>query len=352
MEPEQWNVIGLMSGTSLDGVDLIFVTFGFEKKYEYIIHNAKTYLYSIDWQLKLKHAFDQSKQEIELLHIEYGVFLGQLINKFIDEFDIKNVDFVASHGHTIFHRPEENYTLQIGDGQSIATETSIKVVCDFRTQDVLLGGQGAPLVPIGDMLLFSEFDYCLNLGGFANISYQENDARKAFDICPVNVVLNFYAEKLGKAFDENGNLASVGNLQKQLLNDLNNLPFYHSSSPKSLGIEFVKSDVLPIISKYNLSESDVLRTYVEHIAIKIAEKVSPDKNILITGGGAYNHFLIDRLKYHSACQCIIPSKELIDFKEALIFAFLAVRKIENKINCLKSVTGASKDHCSGVIFSP
>jgi len=352
MEQRQWNVIGLMSGTSLDGVDLVYVTFKENGQYTYKIHAAKTYNYSDEWRSKLRNAFEQSKDEIENLNIEYGIFLGKLINKFITEHAISEIDFIASHGHTIFHRPQEHYTLQIGDGQSIANETSIKVICDFRSQDVILGGQGAPLVPLGDLLLFSDFDYCLNLGGFANISYQEHNERKAFDICPVNVVLNFYAEKLGKHYDENGDLASVGSLHNELLYELNNVSFYTSSSPKSLGIEFVKSVLIPLISRFNLNESAILRTFVEHVAIKIAEKVKPHKTILITGGGAYNRYLIERIKKLSNCDCVMPSKELIDFKEALIFAFLGLRKTENKINCLKSVTGATNDHSSGVIFTP
>lgn len=352
MEQKKWNVIGLMSGTSLDGVDLIYTTFTFSKKYNYKVHLAKTYNYTDEWRAKLSNAYEQSKQEIELLHQEYGVFLGSLINEFIDEFSIHEIDFIASHGHTIFHRPQEQYTLQIGDGQLIANKTSLKVVCDFRTQDVMLGGQGAPLVPIGDLFLFSEYDYCLNLGGFANISYQEKDVRKAFDICPVNVVLNYYAQKLGKPFDENGTIAASGIIYNELLNELNMLPFYVGKTPKSLGVEFVKSTILPILNKYSLPEADVLKTFVEHIAINISTKVKPNKKILITGGGTYNNYLIERIKLHTGCDCVIPSKELIDFKEALIFAFLGVRRLENKYNCLKSVTGASKDHSSGVIFIP
>jgi anhydro-N-acetylmuramic acid kinase len=352
MEQQSWNVIGLMSGTSLDGVDLVYVTFKLDEKYEYQIHAAKTYAYPKDWQLKLKEAFNQAKEEIDLLNLAYGAYLGSLINQFIKEFHIKNIDFIASHGHTIFHRPEENYTLQIGDGKSIAETTNLKVICDFRTQDVALGGQGAPLVPIGDMLLFSEYDYCLNLGGFANISYQENDERKAFDICPVNVVLNHYAEKLGKPYDENGNLASEGKVNQELLNILNKLPFYRESTPKSLGIEFVKSEIFPLINAFKIAEMDVLSTYVEHIVLKISEKVKPNKKILITGGGAFNTFLINRIEYHSNSKIEIPSDKIINFKEALIFAFLGVLKNENINNCLKSVTGATKDHSSGVIFSP
>ncbi|MDP3353766.1 MAG: anhydro-N-acetylmuramic acid kinase [Flavobacteriaceae bacterium] len=352
MEDKVYHVIGLMSGTSLDGVDLVCVSFLSENNYEFKIEYAKTYSYSVDWKEKLKQSFNATAEEITYLHVVSGRYLGQLINHFIDEFSIKNIDFIASHGHTIFHNPSKKYTLQIGHGASISAITKLKVVCDFRSQDVALGGQGAPLVPIGDLILFSDYDYCLNLGGFANISYQENGLRKAFDICPVNVVLNYYAEKLGFPFDENGKLSSQGYIIQDLLKELNQLPFYINSSPKSLGVEFVMSEILPIINKYSISEKDILRTFVEHIAIKIAEKVNPSKKILVTGGGTYNLFLINRIRELSKSIIVIPSDLLINYKEALIFALLGVLRVEGKINCLKSVTGAIKDHSSGIIYMP
>ena len=352
MEDKIYHVIGLMSGTSLDGVDLVYVTFLSDNNYKFKIEYAKMYEYSDGWREKLQRAFKASADEISFLNFEYGRFLGQLINQFIDEFSISKIDFIASHGHTIFHNPAKKYTLQIGQGSSIAATTNLKVVCDFRSQDVALGGQGAPLVPIGDLMLFSDYDYCLNLGGFANISYQENGERKAFDICAVNVVLNYFAEKLGFPFDENGKFASAGKINDDLLQELNNLSFYTSSAPKSLGIEFLQSTILPLISNYSISEEDILCTYVEHIAIKIAEKVALDKKILVTGGGAYNLFLINRIKEISKTELIIPSDLLINYKEALIFALLGVLRIEERTNCLKSVTGAAKDHSSGIIFNP
>lgn len=351
MKQQKWNIIGLMSGTSLDGVDLVYVTFSFKSSYQFDIHCAKTYSYSESWIHKLSNAFNGSALEITQLTSEYGRFLGNLINQFIKEFNILDIDFVASHGHTIFHNPAEKYTLQIGDGASIAAITNLKVVCDFRSQDVALGGQGAPLVPIGDQLLFSEYDYCLNLGGFANISYQENGKRKAFDICPVNTVLNYYAQQFGVPFDDAGKLASEGLINHKLLEALNQLDFYKSTSPKSLGIEFVNAEIFPLIDKFSLSEEDVLRTYVEHIAITISDKVKLSKIILITGGGVFNTFLIERIRSVSKCTIVIPSEKLINFKEALIFSFLGLLKIENQINCLQSVTGARKDHSSGIIYN-
>jgi len=352
MTQKIWYAIGLMSGTSLDGIDLVYVKFILDKDYSFEILQAETLNYSEYWKNKLKEAFTKTSENLNDISIEYGQFLGKNIKDFIEKYTLKNVDFIASHGHTIFHKPELGSTLQIGDGAQIAKVTACKVVCDFRTQDVKLGGQGAPLVPIGDALLFSDYTYCLNLGGFSNLSFNNKGITKAYDICPVNIVLNPLAQKLGFNYDDRGRLATSGKLNKQLLNNLNSLDFYNSSAPKSLGYEFVLSHINPILKKYQIPQVDLLRTFTEHIAQQLANKLKSKDRVLVTGGGAYNTFLINRLKALSDCEIVIPSNEIIDFKEALIFAFLGLLRIENKINCLKSVTGASKNHSSGVIFYP
>lgn len=344
--------IGLMSGTSLDGVDLVYVSFEKEEMHSFEIIHAKTYSYSDEWKQKFQKAFSQSKSKINELDLEYGNYLGNLINIFIIEFQIDTVEFVASHGHTIFHKPNEGITLQIGNGEIISKIANQKVVCDFRTQDVKFGGQGAPLVPIGDKLLFSEYDYCLNLGGFANVSFDKNNERIAFDICPVNIVMNHYTFKLGLEYDDKGKLASEGEINYQLLKELNSLSFYTDNKPKSLGYEFVVDTIFPLINKFNLSVNDILRTFVEHVVFQISSKIKYKGKLLITGGGTFNTFLIDVLKKRILNQIIIPEKEIIDFKEALIFAFLGLLRVDNQVNCLKSVTGAKKDHCSGQIFVP
>lgn len=361
MKNKIWHVIGVMSGTSLDGVDLVYVEFTKDKAYSFDVLRKKALSYSEIWKNKLQNAFNISEDELVKLDVDYGRFLGKITHDFILENNIKKVDFIASHGHTIFHKPEENYTLQIGSGTEISSVTNLKVICDFRTQDVKLGGQGAPLVPIGDMLLFDKYDFCLNLGGFANISFQKNDKREAFDICPVNIVMNHYTRKINLEYDDKGIMASQGTLQNDLLIELNNLPFYIDDKPKSLGYEFVVETILPMVDKYNLSLKDMLRTFIEHAAFQISEVISrnitamaknKNSSVLITGGGAYNDFLIERLSYFSNAKMIVPSNEIIEFKEALIFAFLGVLKDEDKVNCLQSVTGAIKDHSSGVIFHP
>lgn len=361
MKNNIWHVIGVMSGTSLDGVDLVYVKIIKNKDYKFIILEKKAYNYSDIWKKSLNEAFTISDKKLKVLHVDYGTFLGKLIHEFIIENQIKKVDFIASHGHTIFHKPEENYTLQIGSGFEIAAETKLKVICDFRTQDVHLGGQGAPLVPIGDMLLFGQYDFCLNLGGFANVSFQKIGKRIAFDICPVNIVLNHFTRKLNLDYDDKGIMASQGVLHNNLLDELNQIPFYFDDQPKSLGYEFIVETILPIIEKYNFPIKDILRTFIEHVAFQISkvinknmESVSKNKssNVLVTGGGAYNDFLIERISQYSISKMKIPNNDIIEFKEAIVFALLGVLRDQDEVNILQSVTGASKDHSSGTIFNP
>ncbi len=352
MNSQKKYCLGVMSGTSLDGVDICYVRFNYNDAFDFEILKSVTVKYPETWKLALQNAFNADERSLINLDIKYGNYLGSLINQFIDENEISNINFIASHGHTIFHKPEEGYTLQIGNGQAIADVTQLKVICDFRTQDVKLGGQGAPLVPIGDELLFYDYDYCLNLGGFVNVSYKENGKRIAFDICPINIVLNHYVNQLGFVFDDKGQIASTGKINKELFERLNQLEFYHKRHPKSLGLEWVLEFVNPLIDSYHLDIKDILRTFIEHVAFQISNVIKKDSRILVTGGGAFNDFLMQRIEFYLEQKIILPATQLVDFKEALIFAFLGLLCVENQVNCLKSVTGASKDHCSGAIFMP
>jgi anhydro-N-acetylmuramic acid kinase len=352
MFKDSYQVIGVMSGTSLDGVDLVYVTLTYSDKWDFKIRFSETIPYSDYWFNLLSSAVNSSKQELLDLNESYTEELARIINSFILKYSIVEVDAVASHGHTVLHQPQNGFTLQIGNLEKLSTLLKQNVVCDFRVQDVKLGGQGAPLVPIGDRLLFSEYDYCLNLGGFSNISFEENSRRIAFDISPVNTVMNLYANKLGFAYDDRGNLARSGNLNQDLLNDLNALPFYKLPYPKSLGIEFVNEIILPLISKYKISEIDLLRTFVEHVAFQISRSISRgNTSLLVTGGGAYNDFLIERMQnYLPNVYVEVPDKITLEFKEALVFSLLGVLKLRNEINTLASVTGAEQDHSAGNIF--
>ncbi len=350
---QTYYVIGIMSGTSLDGVDIAYCKFQFEKKWKYEILQSTCYPYNETWKSKLKNAENTSALELQQLNIELGFYFAHLVNSFITKNNLEAIDFISSHGHTIFHQPKNNLTLQIAAGEIIAAETNIKTICDFRVLDVALGGQGAPLVPIGDQHLFNEFDFCLNIGGFANISFLQNNKMLASDICPANIVLNNIVNSINLPYDDQGMLAAKGTCNDVLLAKLNALEFYHLNFPKSLGKEWVIENINPILNAFDLSIEDILSTFVEHIAIQIAKVCNTQKSltkILITGGGAYHTFLIDRIKFHTHHQIIIPEKNIIEFKEALIFAFLGVLRLRNEINCLSSVTGARKDNCGGVIF--
>lgn len=353
MKPHSGNkikAIGIMSGTSLDGMDLAACEFELvNSKWSFQICDAETISYSEEWEKRLINAPLLSGLELTELHSAYGKFIGKTVNKFIKKTGF-SPDLIASHGHTVFHQPEKGFTLQIGNGAEILATTQKTTVADFRTADVALGGQGAPLVPIGDQYLFSEYDYCLNLGGFANVSYQENEKRIAFDNCPVNIVLNHYAQKLGIPYDKGGVKGKSGNVNTALLKKLNKLPYYLQSPPKSLGREWVETVFFPLVESSPITDLDKLRTIYEHIAIQIAKISKGEGKLLITGGGAFNSFLVERIKDACSLEVTLPNPQIIDFKEALIFAFLGVLKMQNKVNCLSSVTGASQDSSGGIIF--
>ena len=353
MFKQSYNIIGVMSGTSLDGIDLAQVFFTIKDNiWTFELSACETIPYDNEWLYQLKSAIDYSQNELVLLNKEYTKYLASVISEFINKHNITDLDAVSSHGHTILHQPQNGITLQIGNLPEIAKLTNQKVVCDFRVQDVALGGQGAPLVPIGDQILFSDYDYCMNLGGFSNISFNKNKTRIAFDISPVNTVLNFYANQLGLDYDDKGKIAKSGKVNQELLNQLNNLDFYAEKHPKSLGLEFVKNIIIPLIEKHNIAIEDKLATFTRHIAQQISFAIEiKNGKMIITGGGAYNDFLIKSIKdFLPEIEIIVPDNKILEFKEALIFAFLGVLKLRNENNVLASVTGSKKDHCSGFIY--
>jgi anhydro-N-acetylmuramic acid kinase len=345
-----FQAIGLMSGTSLDGLDICFARF--EKKnsvWEFQILKAETISYSKVFEDQLRNSIHLSAEKILELHSDYGFYLGKEVKKFISRHTIENIDVISSHGHTVFHQPQKKFTLQIGDGRAIKIVTDLPVVYDFRSQDVLMGGNGAPLVPIGDELLFSEYDACLNLGGFSNISLKLNNERIAFDIAPVNIILNKLAENFGQKYDENGDLARQGKINTELLNKLNSIEFYSQSHPKSLGIEWCNENIFPLFT--NIDQKDIFATFTEHSAEQISKVFNQYqlRKVLFTGGGTYNSYLIEKIKEKTDSEIIIPQKEIIDFKEALIFAFMGILRLNNEINVLSSATGSTSDHSSGII---
>ena len=353
MSEKKYHVLGLMSGTSLDGLDIAGCTF--EKKndnWNFSVNKTLTLPYPEYWKKELSNAHQLEGFSLVELDKSFGKYMGVRINEFLKGSPII-YDLIASHGHTIFHQPKKGISFQIGDGNTIAAETRISTICDFRSLDVALGGQGAPLVPIGDKLLFNDYDFCLNLGGFSNISFNYKGQRIAFDPSPANLPINYLMNSLNKAYDTDGETGRTGQIDKNLLNKLNGLSFYMQKAPKSLGREWIENEFIPILNSSNIAIEDKLRTVYEHLAIQITKPMgnSQTGKLLITGGGTHNKFLIERIRSHTKHQVIIPSKEIIDFKEAIIFAFLGVLRYRNEVNCLASVTGARKDSSGGSIIN-
>ncbi len=364
------NILGLMSGTSLDGMDIVYVQFNQTPLLEYKVYSAETIPYTTEWKQKLTDASNLSKSELIQLDLEYGSWIAKNILAFIQTHKI-HPDLISSHGHTIFHQPQNKYTLQIGNGRQICQETRIPVINNFRQQDILLGGQGAPLVPFGDELLFSEYDFCLNLGGFSNVSWKSLNTRKACDIAPCNILLNKICNRIHKDFDLDGMLAALGSQIEELFTKWNKLEFYKLPAPKSLGREWFEMNFQKDLENFQNSTEDLLATATNHIAYCIhsflVRQVTNLKNpmdlsgtnqaaakrCLVTGGGAYNSTLMNTLRQYSLNQIeyVLPDKLIIEYKEAILFALLAFRRWNQELNVLASVTGAEKDHCSGDLYT-
>lgn len=348
MKGQAVNIIGIMSGTSLDGLDIALCQF-FEQegKTKFKLLASETIKYDSHWQNTLSSACDLNAEDFLILHQQFGNYISDNIKYFLKKYN-KTTDYISSHGHTVFHRPELGFTTQIGCGATIAGNTGITTICDFRSLDVALNGQGAPLVPIGDRDLFHQYESCLNIGGIANISFSKNNVTNAYDICVANMTLNYLAHQHNKAYDENGHMASLGNVSHVLLNQFMSLETNH----KSLGREWFEEKFLPILNAYSVSTEDKLATCVEYIATKISQCLNDNKisSVLVSGGGAYNFFLIERLRNYFNGTIEIPADEIIQFKEAIIFAYLGYLRIHNKINTLASVTGANRDSIGGCIY--
>jgi anhydro-N-acetylmuramic acid kinase len=356
-----WIAVGVMSGTSVDGLDIAAVQFHNEKQqWKFKLIKAVSVNYNSALRDRLINCIHASGEGLASLDIELGMYIGTCVSDFLNEHKIKP-DLIASHGHTVYHQPEKGLTKQIGDGQAILYSTGIITVNDFRTMDVIKGGQGAPLVPVGDQHLFPGYDVCLNIGGFANISFSDRKGnRMAFDTGPANLLLNHLARKLGYPYDSNGNIARKGKLIPQLLYELNTLSYYELPPPKSLGLEWINENILAKIDNEEHEVKDVLHTCIKHIVFHINHAITSVVirnlkkrnyiNILTTGGGSHNQFLIKCLQNdRNELQYILPTKEIIDYKEAIIFAFLGILRLQRKINVLLSVTGSRFDSIGGTI---
>lgn len=350
----EYTALGLMSGSSLDGVDLAFCRF-FEdgQSWQYRIVFAETFSYPDEWKQFLKNSLHAGGAELLEMDVEFGNYLGDLINKFLKQHQIKP-DLIAIHGHTLFHQPARSFSFQLGSGRAVAIKTGIETISDFRNKDILLGGQGAPLVPIGDEMLFGRYDFCLNIGGIANISFAENGNRVALDVCPANQLLNYLSLQLGKPFDKGGEIARKGQFIPALFDLLNAHWFYRSGFPKSLNNETVQTEFIPLVDNFEASVEDKMFTVVKHIAFQIAQtgKGHSSGKILATGGGAHNKFLMEMIRKEGGFELFIPKAQLVDFKEALIFAFMGVLRHLGRTNCLASATGARHNTSAGIIFYP
>lgn len=340
--------IGVMSGTSLDGVDIAICRFPEASTFDLLYFQSIEY--PIEWQTKLSSAHSLSGLALQFLENEYSEYLAELILDSVKKSE-QIPDFISCHGHTIFHQPENGLTYQMLNGGILAMRTGLKTVCDFRRSDVAQGGQGAPLVPIGDQNLFGQYAACINIGGFANISFENEEKRIAYDISAANIILNHLSEREGYKYDENGALAKSGNLIPSLLKELNSLSYYAKKPPKSLGREWVESEIFPLIAKGNTR--DLLATCTAHIGYQIGlslKSISRKGSVLITGGGAYNTQLINEIKANADHKIHIPDPNIIEGKEAIIFAYLGWLRICGIPNILASVTGGENDICAGTIY--
>ncbi|MEP1035668.1 anhydro-N-acetylmuramic acid kinase [Ekhidna sp.] len=342
-----YSVVGVMAGSSMDGLDLAHALFTETNNgWEYQLKNCEVISYPSDLLDRLKRSPTQKKKNQELLDIDFGKWIARCVNNF--KKNLPAIDILAVHGHTVIHKPSENISWQLGDGTTIALETGITTITEFRSFDVQNGGQGAPLVPFGDFTLFNEYDACLNLGGIANISLKANHT--AWDICPCNQVLNYFAEKLGEPYDKNGDFGKSGKFDEAFYSRISTLPFFSLSPPKSLPNNFIDLEILRAVEP-----KDGLYTYCQVIAEQIQRSMSGStgSKLLITGGGAFNSFLINGIRSQlNDWEVYVPDTKLVVFKESLVFAFLALKRMRNEINTLSSVTGASKDTSSGVIHLP
>lgn len=355
---KKYEIIGLMSGTSMDGLDIVHVRFHEKtsENWEYELLNAETFPYSDEIILQLSTATQLNIPKFLQLDKILGRLFGEMVNQFIKKNKIEktSIDAIASHGHTTFHQPHNGFTSQIGCGSTLSFITGVNVINDFRTKDVIAGGQGAPLVPIGDLLLFNSLaESFLNIGGIANVSFIKDNKMVAFDICPGNLPLNKLAINKGMAYDKNGELASSGEINFFLLDLLNSLEYYSQDYPKSLGTEWLELHFYPLI-KFDKDIENNLRTVIEHEASQIANSLNQNnlKSVLISGGGAKNNFFIDRIKHYYKGDVIIPSEQIVDFKEAIIFSLLGARYLANETNTISSVTGAERNVIGGVLHIP
>lgn len=356
-----YNVIGLTSGTSLAGLDIVFVALTEVRgKWTYELKAAERLAYTSEWEEKLGGAAALPARDYFLLHSEYGHFIGHAVNQFIAQHQLDHkVHFITSHGHTVFHVPAQKMTAQLGDGAAIAAVTGISVISDLRSVDVALGGKGAPVLPVAEQLLFPDYHYRVNLAENATIAAQPDGQLIAFDVCPCNYVLDTLAGLLGRPFDEEGKLAAGGVTDQGLLDALNGLAFYNEQYPRTLTSKFGTGTILPMIQQQQLSTQGKLNTYIHHIAAQVAaavQQLTPSEegaayNLLLTGGGARNTYLVETIRTILQPLNVTVTVQEEPFRNALMIALLGALRWRQEPNALSAVTGAEKDSVGGALWS-
>lgn len=344
-----------MSGSSLDGLDLALVRFTRAADgWDYALLDRETQGYSPELKARLLAAFSASVPEILQLDVDLGRLFGEWSKNFISRQKLKPT-LIGSHGHTVFHQPKLGYSQQIGHPGHIAAITGLPVAADFRSLDIALGGQGAPLVPIGDRLLFGQHALCLNLGGIANLSFEKDGKRLAWDLACCNMVFDRLANQLGLPYDDEGKKAGSGQVNAPLLDQLAALSYYQQAPPKSLGREYFDAEVWPIFAQSNVKVEDKMATYAKHLAIQlktVVENYQLQGSMLVTGGGAYHRHLIRLFRLEQPLAVEVPEPALIEQKEAIIFALLGLLRQLGEINVLHEVTGSRSDHSGGNLYYP
>lgn len=358
-----------MSGSSLDGLDLACVEFEVDtadnNQLAWRLLAGQTLPFTPEWIEILQKLPQANALDFCKTHAQLGHYFGKLTKQFLEAHQL-TPDYIASHGHTIFHYPQEGFTVQIGDGAAIAATTGISVISEFRTMDVALGGQGAPLAPLADKFILPGNDFYVNIGGIANISCNIDGKFIAYDTSAANQILNNLAHAIGLEYDDKGSMAASGAVDEELLKQVNQHSYYQQPYPKSLDNGWVLQNVLPIFLQNKASINDKLATAVEHTAqqlvfaiqeiIKKENFVKTAYKMVATGGGVFNDFLIQRIQYHlnkatlAHVELTLPDTDMIKFKEAILMALMGLRRIENLSNSIATVTGASRDSSNGAVY--
>jgi len=349
-------ILGLMSGSSLDGIDMALCSFsGLGESLQWKLIHSVHVPFEPKWKKLLQDLPGSSAYDLSLADYDFGNLLGASSKKYFSDF---KPDYIASHGHTIFHYPALKMTCQIGNGAVIASASGINTICDFRSMDIGYGGQGAPIVSLFDLDFFGGLDVLVNLGGIANLTVPDKNQTIAYDIGPCNQLLNYLAGSIGLEYDQDGLLAAQGEIDQNLLKTLSGHSYFDRTFPKTLDNGYIFNEFVPILDKSKASVQDKLRTVVELIAKMLSREITmhlanhkTKAGVMFTGGGAKNTFLMETFRKKAVgFEMIETDDEMIDFKEAIMMAYLGYLRVKGKINVLSKVTGASKDSIGGSIY--